>query len=148
MFNSDTRISQTPYHALSMEERTIYGERKDLLSYMAKRFREEVAKHEDFLRLPISALNFSESSTPNVLSRVPSMIKDKSSEFTKATNEFRHCATCGRGVGVHLSICKRCQRAWFCSKACKDNGWNQFHRYECKRVTSTGNTHVRLIFFD
>jgi hypothetical protein len=27
-------------------------ERKDLLAYIAKRFREEVTKHENFLRLP------------------------------------------------------------------------------------------------
>lgn len=136
-----------------MEERAIYGERKDLLGYMAKRFREEVTKCDGFLRLLVPTFNVSGTSTPNVLSRVPSiMIKEKSSEFSKPTHDFRYCATCGRGVGVHLSICKRCQKVSFCSKNCKVNGWNQFHRYECKRVTSTDHTQnqevsIQFVFF-
>ncbi len=45
-------MSQSPYHSLSPQERAIFKERKELLAYVAKRFREEVIKHEDFLRLP------------------------------------------------------------------------------------------------
>lgn len=45
-------MSQTPYHSLSPQERIIYKQRKELLGYIAKRFREEVTKIEDFLRLP------------------------------------------------------------------------------------------------
>jgi hypothetical protein len=52
----DTRISQTPYHALTTPERVIYGERKELLAYIAKRFREEASKYEHFLRLPTPIL--------------------------------------------------------------------------------------------
>jgi len=50
----DTRISQTPYHVLSPEERITYKERKEILAHVAKRFREEVTKHEDLLNLPTS----------------------------------------------------------------------------------------------
>lgn len=48
----DTRLSQTPYHALTTIERAIYNERKELLAFIAKRFREEVSKYDHFLRLP------------------------------------------------------------------------------------------------
>ncbi len=48
----DPKISQNPYHSLSPQERLIYKERKELLAYIAKRFREEVTKYENFLRLP------------------------------------------------------------------------------------------------
>ncbi len=48
----DTRMCQTPYHALSPQEKITLKERKDLLAYIGKRFREEVIKYEDFLRLP------------------------------------------------------------------------------------------------
>ena len=47
--------------------------------------------------------------------------------------EFRYCATCGRSTGVRLTLCKRCQKASFCSKTCVVNGWNTFHRYECRQ---------------
>ncbi len=47
--------------------------------------------------------------------------------------EFRYCATCGRSIGVRLTPCKRCQKASFCSKICLVNGWNNFHRYECRQ---------------
>lgn len=36
---------------MSPQERIILKERKDLLAYIAKRFREEVIKYEGFLRL-------------------------------------------------------------------------------------------------
>jgi hypothetical protein len=45
-------MCQTPYHALSPQEKITLKERKDLLAYIGKRFREEVIKYEDFLRLP------------------------------------------------------------------------------------------------
>lgn len=35
-----------------MYERASYSERKELLAFIAKRFREEVVKYENFLRLP------------------------------------------------------------------------------------------------
>jgi hypothetical protein len=55
----------------------------------------------------------------------------------KSSGEFRYCATCGRSTGVRLSACKRCQKTSFCSKTCKVNGWNQFHRYECRQSPSS-----------
>ena len=50
--NQDIRISQTPYHALTTQERLVYNERKELLAFIAKSFREEVSKYENFLRIP------------------------------------------------------------------------------------------------
>jgi hypothetical protein len=75
-------------------------------------------------------------SPTNLLSRVSSPIKEKSSEYSKMTGEFRYCATCGRSIGVRLYPCKRCQKTSFCSKACKIDGWNQFHRFECRQSPS------------
>ena len=45
-------MCQTPYHALSPQERVTLKERKELLAYIGRRFREEVTKYDDFLRLP------------------------------------------------------------------------------------------------
>lgn len=54
----------------------------------------------------------------------------------RSSGEFRFCATCGRSTGVRLTLCKRCQKTAFCSKTCKINGWNEFHRYECHSTSS------------
>jgi hypothetical protein len=54
----DTRISQTPYHSLTSQERAIHSSRKELLTYLATRFREEVSKYDDFFRLPTPTLGF------------------------------------------------------------------------------------------
>ncbi|CAF4606065.1 unnamed protein product [Rotaria sp. Silwood1] len=139
MFSADTRISQTPYHSLTNQERVIYSERKELLAHIAKRFREEVPKHEEFLRLPTPTLD-GHNQTPspanlfaqNSVSRAHSFVTEKTpDDNSKITGHFRYCATCGRSTGVRLTLCKRCQKASFCSKACKINGWNAFHRQEC-----------------
>jgi hypothetical protein len=45
-------MCQTPYHSLLPQEKIIFKERKDLLAYIGKRFREEVIKYDDFLRIP------------------------------------------------------------------------------------------------
>ncbi len=45
-------MCQTPYHSLTPQEKIILKERKELLAYIGKRFREEVTKYDDFLRLP------------------------------------------------------------------------------------------------
>lgn len=58
----DTRIAQSPYHSLSNQERTIFNQRKELLAYIAKRFREEVTKYDGFLRLSSSTIGKSEGS--------------------------------------------------------------------------------------
>ncbi|CAF3380512.1 unnamed protein product [Rotaria sp. Silwood1] len=137
-FFADARISQTPYHSLSPQERIIYKERKELLAYIAKRFREEVTKRENFLRLP-TPVTERPSRTPSVtmflqrtISRSRSFMTERSGDInSKISNEFHYCATCGRSTGVRLTLCKRCQQVYFCSKACKVAGWNAFHREEC-----------------
>jgi hypothetical protein len=151
----DVRISQTPYHSLTNQERVIFSQRKELLTYMAKRFREEVSKYEEILYLPtpISGNRFfcphriivyslelrTQTSTPTtLLSRNASLQKEKSLDQVKLSGEFRYCATCGRSSGVRLTICRRCQKVSFCSKTCKIEGWYQFHRYECRQVSSQG----------
>ncbi|CAF1009149.1 unnamed protein product [Rotaria sordida] len=140
-FLADARISQTPYHSLTPQERIIYKERKELLAYIAKRFREEVTKRENFLRLPTPVTEYP-SRTPSVamfvprtISRSRSFMTERSVDITsKISNEFHYCATCGRSTGVRLTLCKRCQLVYFCSKACKVAGWNAFHRHECQIV--------------
>ncbi|UJR35015.1 hypothetical protein I4U23_027791 [Adineta vaga] len=119
MFFADTRIAQSPYHSLTNQERVIINQRKELLAYIAKRFREEVTKYDGFLRL-----------TPS----------DGSNSARLSSQEFRFCATCGRNIGVRLSVCKRCQKASFCSKTCIVNGWNNFHRYECRQLSPRPHT--------
>jgi hypothetical protein len=56
------------------------------------------------------------------------------------TGDFRYCATCGRSTGVRLTLCTRCQKTSFCSKICKINGWNNFHRYECRAISPVART--------
>ncbi|CAF0901591.1 unnamed protein product [Rotaria sordida] len=141
MYSADTRISQTPYHQLTTQERVIHSERKELLAYIAKRFREETPKHDEFLRLPTPTLDgHNQTSSPanlfaqSAISRAHSLLTEKTSDDNsniRITGQFRYCATCGRSTGVRLTLCKRCQKTSFCSKACKINGWNNFHRYEC-----------------
>lgn len=82
------------------------------------------------------------TSPANVLSRGGTSIKDKSIEQWKIADEFRYCATCGRGVGVRLTACNRCQKVYFCSKTCKVDGWNQFHRFQCRLLANTGKTKI------
>jgi len=158
----DIRISQTPYHSLTSPERAIFAQRKELLAYIAKRFREEVSKYEEILRSPTPIPGIFESyfilsndclasdphiQTPtptNLLSRNTSFQKEKSSEQIKLSGEFRYCATCGRSSGVHLTICKRCRKTSFCSKTCKIDGWNQFHRYECRILSTPSKKPIHL----
>ncbi|CAF3319754.1 unnamed protein product [Rotaria socialis] len=137
-FFADAKISQTPYHSLLPQERIIYKERKELLVHIAKRFREEVTKLEDFLRLPTPIPGSRETPSSNmfvqrVVSRARSFVTERSGDInSKASNEFHYCATCGRSTGVRLTLCKRCQQVYFCSKACKVAGWNTFHRLDCE----------------
>ncbi|CAF2382899.1 unnamed protein product [Rotaria sp. Silwood2] len=155
MFSADTRISQTPYHSLTNQERVIYSERKELLTHIAKRFREEVSKYEEFLRLPTPTLDgynptpspanlFSQNSVSRAYSFVTEKTPDDNSN-TRITGQFRYCATCGRSTGVRLTLCKRCQKASFCSKACKINGWNTFHRQECLSTPKPTSSSERTI---
>ncbi|CAM4741637.1 unnamed protein product [Rotaria magnacalcarata] len=142
-FFADAKISQTPYHSLLPQERIIYKERKELLVHIAKRFREEVTKLEDFLRLPTPIPGSRETPSSNmfvqrVVSRARSFVTERSGDInSKASNEFHYCATCGRSTGVRLTLCKRCQQVYFCSKACKVAGWNTFHRLECETPNQT-----------
>ncbi|CAF1303005.1 unnamed protein product [Adineta steineri] len=142
MFFADTRISQSPYHSLTNQERIIFNQRKELLAFIAKRFREEVSKYEGFLRLPTTDLQSPMSSPVNLLtqrsiSQNQSIMTDKTIDYnSKLTGEFRYCGTCGRNTGVRLAACKRCQKTSFCSKPCLVNGWNTFHRYECRQSAS------------
>jgi hypothetical protein len=43
-----------------MQERATFCERKELLTYIAKRFRGEVSKYEDFLRVPTTPFGISD----------------------------------------------------------------------------------------
>uniref|UniRef100_H2XYM8 Uncharacterized protein n=2 Tax=Ciona intestinalis TaxID=7719 RepID=H2XYM8_CIOIN len=46
MFNKDTRISRTPYHALTIKEREAYTARKNLLSHLGCLLRESAVNSE------------------------------------------------------------------------------------------------------
>lgn len=76
------------------------------------------------------------------LARTETLTKDKSLDQWKISGEFRYCATCGRSVGVRLTACNRCQKVYFCSKTCKLDGWNQFHRYQCRLLAKPGKTKI------
>lgn len=56
------------------------------------------------------------------------------SSLRRATTLFHFCATCGRSTGVRLTACKQCEKAHFCSKACRTTGWEAFHGAECQPV--------------
>jgi hypothetical protein len=141
----------------------IFNERKELLAYIAKRFREEVPKHDELLRLPTPTLGIFQrcfffielkfylsiddyTQAPSLpsfykqrsISRISPLKTEKTSDSNLATTgELRYCVTCGRSTGVRLTPCTRCQKVFFCSKVCKINGWNTFHRYECRQMTSS-----------
>ncbi|UJR10778.1 hypothetical protein I4U23_014965 [Adineta vaga] len=139
LVRKDTRIAQTPYHILSPEERVTYKERKELLAYMAKRFREEVTKNENLLNIPLiddfnrTSSGFASSPRRSISLRSPITEKPKATN-SKGNNEFHFCATCGRSTGVRLTPCKQCEKVYFCSKTCRTTGWDAFHQDECQLI--------------
>lgn len=46
---------------------------------------------------------------------------------------------------MRLTLCRRCQKTAFCSKQCKVNGWNNFHRHECRSSAMLNDPSNRLI---
>ncbi|CAF0969415.1 unnamed protein product [Didymodactylos carnosus] len=159
MFFTDHRIAHTPYHSLNNPERLVYNDRKELLAFIAKRFREEAVTHENLLRLstPVSILSVDRTPSIVMFIQPESSLQsqaDVASEFkyelidvyitlTKFFDlyyrgtELRYCANCGRSTGVRLTNCNRCNKVAFCSKPCKVTGWNTFHKKECKRSPTT-----------
>uniref|UniRef100_H2ZD11 MYND-type domain-containing protein n=1 Tax=Ciona savignyi TaxID=51511 RepID=H2ZD11_CIOSA len=132
LFNKDTRISRTPYHALNIKEREAYNARKNLLTHLGKLLRES-AKNLD---RRTTQENFS-GSTENGLYPHETDRDDHSVKYAFELCKFfrkpafKYCYECGRSVGVHLTSCTRCHEVYYCSRACKLKAWEERHKYEC-----------------
>uniref|UniRef100_H2ZD10 MYND-type domain-containing protein n=1 Tax=Ciona savignyi TaxID=51511 RepID=H2ZD10_CIOSA len=124
LFNKDTRISRTPYHALNIKEREAYNARKNLLTHLGKLLRES-AKNLDRRTTQENFSGSTEKQTSQVFSRIWVIFEGG------MRISFKYCYECGRSVGVHLTSCTRCHEVYYCSRACKLKAWEERHKYEC-----------------
>uniref|UniRef100_H2ZD13 MYND-type domain-containing protein n=1 Tax=Ciona savignyi TaxID=51511 RepID=H2ZD13_CIOSA len=127
LFNKDTRISRTPYHALNIKEREAYNARKNLLTHLGKLLRES-AKNLDRRTTQENFSGSTEKLMCHLLKR-----QEYAFELCKFFRKpaFKYCYECGRSVGVHLTSCTRCHEVYYCSRACKLKAWEERHKYEC-----------------
>ncbi|XP_029472319.1 ankyrin repeat and MYND domain-containing protein 1 isoform X2 [Rhinatrema bivittatum] len=117
----DKKISQTPYHSLSPEERDLFNTRKQMLDHMGDVTRESVTKKEKEW-LAREAVSDTEMKTEE-------MALDVQRERRGST--FKYCYGCGRSVGVQLSPCPHCKSVYTCSSFCRKKAWNEYHKNEC-----------------
>ncbi|XP_053316406.1 ankyrin repeat and MYND domain-containing protein 1 [Spea bombifrons] len=130
-FFKDKRIANTPYHALSPEEREIYNERRELLEHLSSLTRDAVIlKDREWAKEGIfSASGVSRDST------IKRRVEHSTDESLQRKSFFKFCYQCGRSVGVKLMPCLRCYSIYFCSKQCKKRSWNELHKEECQLFT-------------
>ncbi|XP_037324502.2 ankyrin repeat and MYND domain-containing protein 1 [Pungitius pungitius] len=124
-FNQDSRIANTPFHALKTRQRETFKERRQLLSMMGDLLRQVAGQRE---RDQCRILNRTGSST----SESPSPTTDKQRKPV-----FKFCYECGRSVFVKMTACSRCHKIFYCSKTCKIKAWDERHKEECIRVTAS-----------
>lgn len=48
-------------------------------------------------------------------------------------SSLNRCASCFSS-SINLTSCGSCHSVMFCSKDCKELGWNKFHKYECSSI--------------
>ncbi|XP_044218554.1 ankyrin repeat and MYND domain-containing protein 1 isoform X1 [Thunnus albacares] len=113
-FNQDSRIANTPFHALNMREREIFKERRQLLSLMGDLLRQTVGQRER-----------------------EQLEREQTHTFMKPS--FKFCYHCGRSVTVKLTACSRCHKVFYCSRTCKLKAWDERHKDECIRVSASAD---------
>uniref|UniRef100_A0A8C6V3J1 Ankyrin repeat and MYND domain containing 1 n=1 Tax=Neogobius melanostomus TaxID=47308 RepID=A0A8C6V3J1_9GOBI len=113
----DIRISTTPYHALTIQERETYKERQQLLKTMAKILRQTALQQEKERQLGQTIIVIgSFYSGPHL------------HYFLFSPPLYKFCFYCGRSASVKLKRCSRCQSVFYCSNECKLKSWNEGHK--------------------
>ncbi|XP_035509475.1 ankyrin repeat and MYND domain-containing protein 1 [Morone saxatilis] len=123
-FNQDSRIANTPFHALNMRERETFKARRQLLSMMGDLLRQTVAQREQE-----GTERFVHKGSENL-----SPIKDIHRKLG-----FKFCYHCGRSVSVKLTACSRCHKVFYCSRICKLKAWDERHKDECMRASASAD---------
>ncbi|GAA6230276.1 ankyrin repeat and MYND domain-containing protein 1 isoform X1 [Lates japonicus] len=134
-FNQDSRIANTPFHALNMREREIFKARRQLLSMMRDLLRRTAGQRE--------AEN---------LEREQQLTLNGTSNESHRTEKhrkplFNFCYHCGRSVSVKLTPCSRCHKVSYCSRACKLKAWDERHKEECVRVSASADGIQKSVVF-
>ncbi|XP_042194920.1 ankyrin repeat and MYND domain-containing protein 1 isoform X3 [Callorhinchus milii] len=159
-FFQDQKIAQTPYHALTPEEREIFNNRRQLLKRLGGPLRHAAILKEKKRIDELAKVDKQDGveGQPNQISLTAKAILHRYSvvgdlkeyptqkEFAETWQSmkdnqlqrqplflFKFCYNCGRSVGVRLTLCSRCKEVYYCSRACKLTAWEEFHKYECKR---------------
>nr|XP_057929061.1 ankyrin repeat and MYND domain-containing protein 1-like isoform X2 [Doryrhamphus excisus] len=131
-FNQDLRIANTPFHALSMEERETFKVRRNILSMMGDLLRQTAIQREKEQlekegNLILNRDNFSDDakSSSSNQSGLSMAVKQR-------TPLFKFCYHCGRSIIVRLTPCTRCRKVVYCSATCKLKAWDKRHKEECR----------------
>ncbi|XP_029905656.1 ankyrin repeat and MYND domain-containing protein 1 isoform X2 [Myripristis murdjan] len=146
-FKQDSRIANTPFHALSMREREIFNARRRLLSMMGDLLRQAAVQRErERLEKQQHLEPHSTSSSGSFVYTGAGAIPPKDGipgsktlphvTETQRRPLFKYCYQCGRSVSVVLTACSRCHQVYYCSTACKLQAWEERHKDECIRVSA------------
>uniref|UniRef100_A0A4W3IRA3 MYND-type domain-containing protein n=1 Tax=Callorhinchus milii TaxID=7868 RepID=A0A4W3IRA3_CALMI len=147
-FFQDQKIAQTPYHALTPEEREIFNNRRQLLKRLGGPLRHAAILKEK-KRIDELAKGIGETlsgDVPEVMEGGASCGADMREKGQQPLFLFKFCYNCGRSVGVRLTLCSRCKEVYYCSRACKLTAWEEFHKYECKRFRGMPISFLTYIF--
>ncbi|XP_019739911.1 ankyrin repeat and MYND domain-containing protein 1-like isoform X2 [Hippocampus comes] len=118
-FNLDSRIANTPFNTLNMEERETFKSRRHLLGLMGDLLRYKAVKRQkEWEKQLLQNREDASSSGPKT---------------PVARKQLRFCYHCGLSAAVTLSECTRCHKVLYCSTHCKLKAWNKGHKQECVR---------------
>ncbi|XP_051232059.1 ankyrin repeat and MYND domain-containing protein 1 isoform X1 [Dicentrarchus labrax] len=132
-FNQDSRIANTPFHALNMRERETFKARRQLLSMMGDLLRQTVAQREQ------------EGSTERFVHKGSENLSPIKEIHRKPV--FKFCYHCGRSVSVKLTACSRCHKVFYCSRICKLKAWDERHKDECIRASASADGIQKSVVF-
>ncbi|KAG7242287.1 hypothetical protein INR49_023962 [Caranx melampygus] len=140
-FNQDSRIANTPFHALNMRERETFKARRHLLNMMRDLLRRRVGQLEAENReqqLTLDGTSVAESLVDKGANRLPPSCKGQPHVTEKHRKPlFKFCYHCGRSVSVKLTPCSRCHKVFYCSTSCKLKAWDEIHKEECIRASAS-----------
>uniref|UniRef100_A0A8C5MF62 MYND-type domain-containing protein n=1 Tax=Leptobrachium leishanense TaxID=445787 RepID=A0A8C5MF62_9ANUR len=137
----DKRIANSPYHALTAEERDIYNERRQLLEYLGNLTQEAVMlREQEWAKDAIVRDTGLPRESESKKKKDWHVGEEGASHPQKAF--FKYCCHCGRSLGVKLTACSRCYSVYTCSKQCKKRSWDEFHKDQCQ--PSTGKLSSKL----